>query len=496
MKQVPILALVVVFTLAAAAWLVAFACGYVEIGVVGEWTWNRHNTVAAIDVAIPIVIACVVIAAYLWTVRTLARKVDGSNGLAKVVVPFVALLGFFVLWSVQSCAPSPHRQLKPNWVLYHWGASGYFEDARELESLNQYLASYEEEMAKGEVLHKGTHPPGLVMANYGLVKLCRDNENIATAIQATIPGSVAKAFGDEVPKFRLPENERAALWLSILITQLLAAFTLVPLYGLLRRTLDADRSLLLASLWPLVPGVAVFLPKSDALYPIIGCTFLFFALAAWDKGSWWRATIAGVTFWLGMMLSLAMLPFAVITAMQALIRYRDARPNRRGMTASIAGTIGSFAMMTLLFHQLTGVALWRTWLMNYQNHASFYEQFERSYTKWLVMNPLELVLTLGAPILMAALLGAFTAIRSRNKTAIATSAAVFGTWLLLFLSGKNLGEAARLWVLLTPTFVWACSSILAEHEQGAHRTWLVLAMCQASIAVLTTYVVNGFSPPL
>ena len=62
---------IVVATVCAAAWLLAFFFGYVELGVEGEWTWDRQKIGAPIDVAIPIVIAIIAVS---YTHLTLPTK--------------------------------------------------------------------------------------------------------------------------------------------------------------------------------------------------------------------------------------------------------------------------------------------------------------------------------------------------------------------------------------------------------------------------------------
>lgn len=486
--------LVVAGTIAAFAWLLAFAGGRVEIGVPGEWVWKPHAIVAAVDVAIPVVVMVAVAVGYFAVVRGLAGKLEHMPRLAWFAVPTVAVSGFAVLWALQSCAPSPHRQLKPMWVLYHWGSSGYFAEASELDSLDDYLTNFEDEMEQGDVLHKGTHPPGLVLVNFGLLRLCREQPALGEMVVATVPAPVADTFRKQlsVSNDRIQDPDLAALWLSVVLTQLAAAMTVVPLYGLMRRRLDAGSSLSLASLWPFIPGVAIFLPKSDAIYPLLAATFLLLSLGAWDRGSLWRGLVAGVVFWIGMMLSLAMLPIAVMAAMHALVRIRSDRPRPVEMASSAGGVLVGFAMATGVFYALTDIALWRTWLLNYRNHAGFYAQFKRTYASWLLANPLELVLTVGPPVLLLAVLALVRSLRARCARSFATPVAVFGTWLLLYLSGKNSGEAARLWVLLTPAFLWAASNVFEDDAYSNHRRWWIVAACQAAIAVLSVATVNGF----
>ena len=54
-------------------------------------------------------------------------------------------------------------------------------------------------------------------------------------------------------------------------------------------------------------------------------------------------------------------------------------------------------MVLWLFHN---VNLLNVWAWNYRNHAGFYGQFPRTYWRWLLVNPLELALALGVPIVV------------------------------------------------------------------------------------------------
>ena len=85
----------------------------------------------------------------------------------------LGLTGLSFLWlnAVRQAAPSPHRELRPVWILYDKYASGYFFEATfNVTSTQQMLADYESRMAEGDVLHEGTHPPGLLLLNRGLLQ--------------------------------------------------------------------------------------------------------------------------------------------------------------------------------------------------------------------------------------------------------------------------------------------------------------------------------------
>src|SRR4029079_13506910 len=78
----------------------------------------------------------------------------------------------------------------------------------------------------------------------------------------------------------------------------------------------------------------------------------------------------------------------------------------------------------------------------------------RTYWKWLLINPLEFAIAAGLPL---AVLAAWSLIRTARRTPVSPCGQV-GAWLitiaLLWISGKNMGEAARLWIILMPFLVW------------------------------------------
>ena len=73
------------------------------------------------------------------------------------------------------------------------------------------------------------------------------------------------------------------------------------------------------------------------------------------------------------------------------------------------------------------------------------------------------------------------------------------TWSLLWLTGKNMGEAARLWIFLMPWMIWSAGSgweaLMGTGEQGlrdARRRWLFAWICQLLAALTIITRVAGF----
>lgn len=484
----------------------------VPLGIPGEWTWNRIP--AAAETMWGWVLAGGAAALYAGYVLLAARGLENETRRYRVAARLLGLIGAGFVWLgvVQESPPDAYRLSKVPLVLYYPASSGYFFHARyEMADTGSFLAGYEEWMAEGDVLHIGTHPPGLFLAHRGLLELCRSSPWLTGLLLATQPGSVEDAF-DTIEQLNrrsatpLQPGDRAALWLAFVVTQLAAVATIVPLYLLVRRFDSRRVSWFVAALWSTIPALAVFLPKSDALYPLIGMTLLWAWLEGWNRRSLLLCGLAGFLFWLGMFLSLALIPVAVLaaglTAWEGWVCLPEERIERAGGKLAFAlffAAIG-FLLPVVLLWWVADLNLFVVWSWNYRNHAAFYDQFTRTWWKWLLVNPLELLLAVGVPICAAVLSGSVRLLRSsdRFRRRAGPLWCCLAVWVLLWLSGKNSGEAARLWLFLMPWFVWLTAEFWATHERAeldsrsALRLPLALLCFQLAVGIATMTRVSGF----
>src|SRR5690606_28607433 len=140
------------------------------------------------------------------------------------------------------------------------------------------------------------------------------------------------------------------------------------------------------------------------------------------------------------------------------------------------------------------------WQQNLTNHAQFYEHNVRTYRDWLLANPIELAMAVGLPVALAGLLGTWRVARSGLLAPRAAPAVAFAlVWGLLWLSGKNMGEAARLWILIMPWVVLMAAPALAPLAEPADVSawrsrssglWLLIAQCV--VLIMTVLRVDGF----
>ena len=446
-------------------------------------------------------------------------------------------IGFAWLWIVQESAPVKSRLGKSAFVLYYANSSGYFTRARyEQPNPNDLLARYEDLMRQGDVLHTGTHPPGLFLAFHGLIAACNSSPGLCAVLDATQPASfreatdviAANSLRRAVPRQLLPAD-RQVLWLATLLVMLSASLTVVPLYGLLCRTCSIQAAWVGAALWPAMPAMAIFIPKSDTMFPLIGLTILWCWLTAWNQRSLVMAFFAGFVSWVGLLCSLAFLPVLLVAALMTLgktwmFRMEDCRDSGTESTGShqsvsvaslrwkcICAAGFGFIVPSFCLWQAANVNMFNVWLLNYRNHAGFYEQYSRTYWKWLLFNPLELAFAAGWPVTALAIAACWSVICQRSQRGDLTKAkpqvasdvitvvvSIVSVWGLLWLTGKNSGEAARLWILFLPWLIWLAMITFDEvllRKSKVNTTdfsTIALLATQFLVSLLTVVRVNGF----
>ncbi len=484
-------------------------CSSIPLGIPGEWTWVRSPV--ADDFWFSLLPACAWAALLGAGVWIGSRRVEGCSRVERIAwLGGLFVVSFGMLGALREAAPPEFRAAKIAWVLYFPGSSGYFTEARKVRDTGEFLAHYVDELKNGDVLHQGTHPPGLIVGYRGLMWACSHSTWLRQGLLATQPEDLREAFriiqrSSLQSPTPLTEHDRCVLWLAAILMQACAAATVIPLYQLLRLHSRRSTSWQLAAFWPLVPAVTLFSPKSDTCFPFVGCLVLVLWLQGLKKNSLLLYLMAGCVFWLGMTLSLALLPVACLAGLLTawdlwLCRPEDRIPQPvtrllRGLAAGGAG----FIALTLVTALGTGCNLLEVWLWNYRNHAGFYVQFPRTYWKWLLVNPVELSVAVGLPLVVLALSSAAVVWKNPRAAAAGPFWMCLLTWSLLWLTGKNMGEAARLWIFLMPWIVWAAGPAWeAKMGQGDYgirdlrRRWLFCWIGQLLAALTIITRVAGF----
>lgn len=505
----------ILITLATLASLAILLSTSIPLGIPGEWQWNRHAPIADLASILDRLILPFAGGSLLIVVAVFARPAESRLSPSKLrklgSYSLLAIVAGVWLHGVQQAAPAFHRDVKPYWVLYSPSSSGYFfEAAFKIDSTAGFLASYEDRMSEGEVLHVGTHPPGLFLLARACINACDASPTLVSLLKRFEDKQSRETFRqlESEARLALPLNkqQQAGLCLLTLLSQLLLVLTIIPLAVLAGKMFSSKVAWQLCCLWPTLPCLAVFFPKSDVLFPFFSMTTLAFSVLAL---SGIRPTLcsvaAGLTLWIGLMLSLALIPTAAVLFFFVIIQANEtkARSLKLGATVGLLIII-TIAICSSAFSIITDCNIVNVWNWNLTNHAGFYEQFQRTWSKWLVVNPIELFFSVAAPVGILAIAGLRSTFLTATKkedshTRPGSTGDKFSKHLawaitlvvvLLWASGKNQGEAARLWCFMAPWLLTIAGHALTKLDD---RQFVQMLTLQTVSAIITVGTVNGFS---
>ncbi len=447
------LILILQLTLVVAA-AVVIGSGRVPLGVPREWEWLRVEAPPPFD---GLVLAGLGVAAFAAFVavgyKLLALKASWRIEAACVTALLGASLAIQV--TIPLGAASGYDLAKWAAVNYLPGSAGYFKVARQQAVRDpwKFLANYPRWIRDQDSLHIGTHPPGLIASQCVLMAVMERYPGLTDFLIEHMPATVDdgfRVFGANDPQ-PLTRGDRATLYATAILTLLACSSTVVPLYLLARASLPARASWAAAALWPLVPAANLFQPVADTAYPLLATTAL--ALAAWSARLYERperpartalalALASGAVMAFGMFFTLAFLPVGLIVALIVCFRSSISWKARGSiiLATGLGFLVPSVCGWTVLGANPIVVSSW-----NLHHHARFYDEYPRTYRIWLLVNPIELAIAVSIPTSVWCLCGLFA---WRNVPAVTWATLLVLT--LTNLTGRNMGEVARLWMLYTP----------------------------------------------
>ncbi|MDB5350945.1 MAG: hypothetical protein JWN86_2192 [Planctomycetota bacterium] len=440
--------------------IVLLRSGLMPTGIRGEWEWPR---IAVRPLPLDFLLAGVGIVAFSGVAAIGAASLRTSTSRARESLWVLGLLVASVGAQLIALSGAPTGYGLTKWVtLALPGSSGYLSVAKsQMRDPWKFWVDYPTWIKSQDALHVGTHPPGLFLVSRAVLGLMESHPELARWVVGHVPESISA--GMKIVPAELSRPERAAVAALGALTLLACAATVVPIYWLARANLSATTAWTAAALWPLVPSAILFQPAADTAFPLLATSAL--ALAAW--GGLGRAVAAGAVLAVGMQFTLAFLPVGLAVAI--VLVWRDGTSWRRRILTILATGCG-FVGLTLAVWAASGSNPLVVWWWNQKNHARFYLEYRRSYLPWVAANLVELVIALGLPAAVFAMVG-FTG-RSTPRSAWAALVVLA----ILNFSGKNLSEVARLWLPFLPALLVAAAAGLERVAAGPRTLAAVLVL--------------------
>jgi hypothetical protein len=472
---------------------VAVAAKWMPLGIPGEWEWLRT---ANRPTWLNIVLSSLGLCGFLVVVIAGWRALGSHK--AGVRVEGLWLGGLFVAAVVLQVAipiGAPEGYGLEKWAAVNFlpSSTGYYQVARRQAAADpwRFFAEYPEWIKSQDSLHIGTHPPGLIAVQCMMLWFMDNHPNVVEFLFNWMPAPVDLGFrvfsnSEPVPPSRA---DRAALYLTAILTLLLCSGTVVPLYLLARATLPARAAWAAAVLWPPASAANLFQPSADTTYPLLSASAL--ALACWaarlqnEKASLrgvslLAAFFAGAVMAPGMACTLAFLPVGLIVGLT--IAFQPSLTwTQRGVLILAVG-IGFLVILSSMA-AITGVNPLPIASWNLHHHARFYDEYPRTYWYWFGANPLELVIAIGLPSVVWCAVGL-----AHRKSVPPAVWATLIVLCLVNLIGRNLGEVARLWMLFTPPFLVASAVGLTRLGGNAATVGVTTALVGLQTLALQSFI--------
>jgi len=473
------------------------ASGRVPLGVPGEWEWLRVRGAPSV---VGVLLAFLAVLGYCVYAALGFRSLGVPSAVGfreSVWLAGLMALSALVQFFIPMAAPDEYDLTKWAYVHYFRGSTGYYQVAKDeaMEDPWKFLANYPTWIENQDSLHIGTHPPGLIALQCALIGTMERHPSAADLLVSSMPPSIHEAFRqlEAMNRRPIPRADRAAIFAASLLTLLACSVTVAPLYLLAREGLAPQVAWAAAAVWPLGASVNLFQPGADAAYPFLSALAL--ALAAWSarlRGSSGGPTVAsafmavgaGLVLAFGMAFTLAFLPIGLIGAL-VILATRHLSWWRK---SQLIGWVGlGFLGLAGVGWLATGADPAVVWVWNLRHHARFYVEYPRSYFAWLLVNPIELAVAIGLPAVVWSLVGF---IGDRRYVPRASWCAL-GVLVLVNLTGRNMGEVARLWMLFIPPLLLAAGVGLTRLGGGpktVFATTLLVAVQTLALQALVQVV--------
>lgn len=438
------------------------------LGRLGEWVWNRSPRPPGPERwLLPVLVGGLYVLFVPWGRARISR--DGGVALVWLFpMLFFAAVVLHASWFQFPVAGLGVERWAPS--LFFPATSGYFTVARTIRDGGAFLADYETWISAQDNFHIGTHPPGLILLNFGVLRLFADQPEWANTFVGLFPERFMDGLTQASGARGIPIVEQATLGAIALLTWVAYLLTLFPIYGLARFGASRENAWLASAAWPLVPAGVLFLPASDCLFPLVSTILAWLMLRAPLSRVSVLEFLAGLLFVSGMFFSLAFLAVLPIAVGGRLLHGWSVEGMRWRSLWGVASFAVGMVLAMLACQWLLDLNLLATWRTNLGKHAGFYERMPRSYLPWIGLNLVEFAISSGPVIFVAALLAFCRCswIKFPSTRLGALQCCWLATLVALDLSGRNLSEAGRLWIFLTP---FACTGLAWTVETWRPRGW-------------------------
>jgi hypothetical protein len=375
------------------------------------------------------------------------------------------------------------------------GASGVFSVGSIINDPVDFLRKYPTLMPTFPV-HPQRYPPGLALIFYGARRVFEGVPNLAD----TIGFPLRRYQCQDLVLMRLPNATLATAAVQMALP-LVAAFALLPLYGLARRLYDRQTAAWVVALYPLVPSFALWSARWEQFYPLLTVTTWYFYYVGLTRMRPLALLAAGLTLSVGTLLNFSLLtllaPLGLFTALWLVGHRRDLQRSWRNLVGGGVAFIIGLVSLWAIYQAAFGTGFFDIWRVSMGYHLGL----DRDYWTWLGYHLVDFLVFLGLPLAILLVVAAVRAVRDlpHAQPDIFIISIVAGL-VLLDLSGTSRGEVARVWLFLTPVAALVAVRGLVRTAPGISPVSLLLVggLLAAQLFTSSTFlrvVTTGLTDP-
>jgi hypothetical protein len=420
---------------------VIFHLGYFNGSPYWQWDWRRLDHLrTATYFAFPLI-------PYAYALFKIERFKEKGE-VWKILVLLVVSNFLFQLMGIAS---DPYSFDYVKSVVLSRRATSYFYDAHSIEDIFSFLRSFHTLELRA---HSSVHPPGPILFFFLMIQV----------------------FGVE-----------AGAYVGGLAVGLIASFGIFALYLFASLwTRGPEPRLIMCAVYALIPGVVLFLPQLDQVYPIFSMLMIYF----WEialRGSRRHALYLGFTLLIASFFAYHVLligVFHILSAGLFLSSDRVVGERLRILVRTSLLAIGTAVTCYLALFLLTGYNPVLAFAHAWEEAAHLLNILGRPYVFYLFYNFYEFFL--GSGIILVPLLLSYVkrtiGTLGTAENWVTLSYAGFATLLVVDLIGVLRSETTRLWLFLQPLILVPIGLELIRMDR-LHR-WMIFVMLWVNLVVL------------
>jgi hypothetical protein len=339
-------------------------------------------------------------------------------------------------------------------------------------------------MVQFESEHVRTHPPGLVIANWLIIRVLQR----FPALSAAGAGQIRPLRCTDLWLLEKPNSAAAGLGFAAFLPLILAALTIPLAYLLANEIMNEGSARLAAVLVATLPALLLFAPLADqvlAFLSVAGLLTLMLAIRTRYTSLFFASGLIMAVATFISLGSLSLLPIAGILFITIVWATGRFGPGQVRWTRWGGAFLFGFFLPWLLYWLLAGVAPWQIAKTALDQHYQLVTS-RRDYGVWLGFNVVDLILFSGLPIIFGFTGAVIMAIKQTPKRRLnaagGVSLALALIILLLLISGSTRGEVGRIWLFFMPLLAIAAATFLAGWLPG-RRAALLLVGLQLLLAI-------------